>query len=194
MADERLLESTVEDVLIDFPELLMPGLKFVEKREKLKGAGIIDLVFQNSLRETVLVEVKRGTATRSDIGQVIDYFGSLKENQPDAQIIFVANEIKNSFKIALALLGIQFREIMLEQNPIYFSQSVSFNQAKLGEEPLDVFLLEYLKRMARPNYEAGRKQSSIPKRVLEDILLEVEQNYGVCVCDVIEGGCKSKIG
>ena len=71
MNDEPLIEATVEMVLIEHPELIKPGLRFIEKREKINGAGIINLVFEDvKLEKRVLVEVKRGTASRQDIGQV----------------------------------------------------------------------------------------------------------------------------
>ena len=47
MNDEPLTEATVEMVLMGHPELIKPGLRFIEKREKINGAGIIDLVFED---------------------------------------------------------------------------------------------------------------------------------------------------
>ncbi|MFH0973746.1 MAG: endonuclease NucS domain-containing protein [Candidatus Micrarchaeota archaeon] len=112
MSDEiTLLEADIEELLVCFPQLISDNLEFVAKRETIPGSGIIDLVFRNKKTGLkVLVEVKRGSATRGDLGQVLDYFGTLKKTNPEAEIVFVAKEIKESFKIALSFLGIKHAE------------------------------------------------------------------------------------
>lgn len=193
---EPLMESTVEDVLMHNPSLLRRDLVFVEKREKISHAGIIDLVFKDSQERMVLVEVKRGSATRQDIGQVLDYFGSLKQENPEAEIIFVANEIKDSFKVALSMLNIDYREVKLEHKPIaFFTQASALKDNPYSSTPSeeDSFVLERVKDLySLYTGEKENKKKSIPSRALKAILLEAEAKYGVCVCDVIEGGCREK--
>lgn len=109
--ETTLLEADIEELLVCFPQLISENLEFVAKRETLPGSGIIDLVFRNKKTGLkVLVEVKRGSATRGDLGQVLDYFGTLKKTNPEAEIVFVAKEIKESFKIALSFLGVKHAE------------------------------------------------------------------------------------
>jgi hypothetical protein len=120
LSDETtILEVDVEELLTSFPQLVSENLEFVAKRETLPGSGIIDLVFRNKTTDKkVLVEVKRGSATRNDLGQVLDYFGSLKKINPDAEIVFVAKEIKESFKIALSFLNVKHAEFSDVQNAL----------------------------------------------------------------------------
>ncbi|HIH20307.1 TPA: DUF91 domain-containing protein [Candidatus Micrarchaeota archaeon] len=183
MNDEPLIEATVEMVLIEHPELIKPGLRFIEKREKINGAGIINLVFEDvKLEKRVLVEVKRGTASRQDIGQVVDYFGALRETETEAEIIFVANEIKTSFKIALSMLGVEYREIRIEHRPVVVFQTAGKVSTK---KPLDEYLLDWIRRLAVKDYEQ-KKQTNIDYRGLEVILQEVEEKYGICSCEILE--------
>ena len=108
----KILESEVEKLLVENPVLLEEGLRFREKRARLKEAGIIDLIFEDSDGKSVFIEVKRGPAGRTNIGQVTGYFGVLKREQPEARIMFIAEEIKPAFKIALGLLGIKYKEFV----------------------------------------------------------------------------------
>ena len=51
----KILESEVEKLLVENPVLLEEGLRFREKRARLKEAGIIDLIFEDSDGKSVFI-------------------------------------------------------------------------------------------------------------------------------------------
>ena len=70
-------ESLLEDTLVAYPDLLMPGLKLVGRQTPTAG-GPLDLLGVDKYGRLSLFELKRGTHTRDAVAQVIDYAADLE--------------------------------------------------------------------------------------------------------------------
>jgi len=110
-----MLEKDIENLLAKHPNEFFPDykLKFVGQQVKL-GTYYADIVFENPKSEMVIVEIKKGILRREAIGQVIEYYGMLKQKEPNKNILLylVANVIPKEMTVFLKeKLGIEFVEI-----------------------------------------------------------------------------------
>jgi len=110
-----MLEKDIENLLAKYPNEFFPDyrLRFVGQQVKL-GTYYADVVFENPKGEMVIVEIKRGILRREAIGQIIEYYGMLKQKEPNKNILLylVANVIPKEMTVFLKeKLGIEFVEI-----------------------------------------------------------------------------------
>jgi len=110
-----MLEKDIENLLAKYPNEFFPdySLKFVGQQVKL-GTYYADIVFENPKGEMVIVEIKRGILRREAIGQIIEYYGMLKQKEPNKNILLylVANVIPKEMTVFLKeKLGMEFVEI-----------------------------------------------------------------------------------
>jgi predicted RNA-binding protein with PUA-like domain len=110
-----MLEKDIENLLAKYSNEFLPNrnLKLVGQQVKL-GTYFADVVFENPKGEMVIIEIKRGLLRREAIGQIIEYYGMLKQKEPNRNIILylVANVIPKEMTIFLKeKLGIEFIEI-----------------------------------------------------------------------------------
>ena len=87
MDSERLLE----EILVENPELLMPGLTLVGRQTQTEG-GPLDLLGVDSDGRLVVFELKRGTLSRDAIAQIIDYVSYLEDMDLDALVNHISNK------------------------------------------------------------------------------------------------------
>lgn len=69
-------ERLLEDVLVEKPEMLMPGLTLVGRQTPIAG-GFLDLLGVDQNGQLIVFELKRGNLTREAVTQVIDYASDL---------------------------------------------------------------------------------------------------------------------
>jgi len=109
-----MLEKDIENLLAKYPDEFVSGLAFKGQEVKL-GSLRADILFEDENKgELVIVEIKRGILKRDAIGQIIEYYGLLKKQQPDKNIrlLLVANVIPRQMTTFLnEKLGVQFLEI-----------------------------------------------------------------------------------
>jgi hypothetical protein len=109
-----MLEKDIENLLAKYPDEFVSGLAFKGQEVKL-GSLRADIIFEDENKgELVIVEIKRGILKRDAIGQIIEYYGLLKKQQPDKNIrlLLVANVIPKQMTTFLnEKLGVQFLEI-----------------------------------------------------------------------------------
>jgi len=110
-----MLEKDIENLLAKYPNEFFPShnLKLVGQQVKL-GTIFTDVVFENPKGEMVIIEIKRGILRREAIGQIIEYYGMLKQKEPNKNILLhlVANVIPKQMTFFLKeRLGIEFVEI-----------------------------------------------------------------------------------
>ena len=65
-------EAMLEDIFVETPAMLMPGLKLVG-RQLPTANGYLDLLGVDSEGRLVVFELKRGTLTRDAVAQALDY-------------------------------------------------------------------------------------------------------------------------
>ena len=69
-------EMALEELLVQNPEMLGPGLKLVGRQTRTQG-GWLDLLAVDPDGRLVVYELKRGTLTRDAVTQVLDYASGL---------------------------------------------------------------------------------------------------------------------
>ena len=78
-------ERHLEEILVKNPELLMPGLTLVGRQTQTES-GPLDLLGVDSDGRLVVFELKRGTASRDAIAQIIDYASDLEAMDLDTLV------------------------------------------------------------------------------------------------------------
>jgi len=80
--DKTETENQLESILVNNPELLMPGLKLIGRQTPTEG-GPLDLLGVDEDGNIIVFELKRGTLSRDAIAQVIDYASYLDDFDKD---------------------------------------------------------------------------------------------------------------
>src|SRR6266567_3238407 len=108
-----MTEREMEDLLWEYPELLLNEPLVRHQRQAASPVSRADLVFTDQIGRLLVIEVKKGVLPRNAIPQVMDHFGSLKTKHPDRSIemMVVANQIPSERKATLDSYHIEWREI-----------------------------------------------------------------------------------
>ncbi len=109
-----MLEKDIENLIARFPEEFFPNSSFTLVSQQYKtGSCFADLVFEDKHKRMVVLEIKRGILTRDAAGQIIEYYGLLKKENPDRIIglILCANMIPPERKLFLEQVGIECKEL-----------------------------------------------------------------------------------
>jgi len=111
-----MLEKDIENLIARYPEEFFPnsGFKLVGQQVKIGGC-FADIVFEDRYNRTIIVEVKRGILSRDASGQIIEYYGLLKQQDPDKiiELILCANIIPSERRTFLEKVGIECKELGL---------------------------------------------------------------------------------
>lgn len=78
---EAETENMLEEVITQYPDLLMEDLKLVGRQTETAG-GTLDLLGVDGDGNLVIFELKRGTLTRDAVSQIIDYSSYLASLDP----------------------------------------------------------------------------------------------------------------
>lgn len=109
-----MLEKDIENLIALYPDEFFPksGFKLIGQQVRL-GNKYADIIFQDKFNRKVIVEVKRGILTRDAAGQVMEYYGLLKETNPDdiIELVLCANVIPPERKRFLEISGIDCKEL-----------------------------------------------------------------------------------
>jgi hypothetical protein len=82
-------EKLLEDVLVESPELLIPGLKLIGRQTDTPG-GPLDLLGVDEDGRLAIFELKRGTLTRDAVSQLIDYASFLSAMDPEELSVHIS--------------------------------------------------------------------------------------------------------
>jgi len=109
-----MLEKDIENLIAQHPDEFFPnsGFKLIGQQVKLDRC-FADLVFEDKYKRIIIVEVKRGILSRDASGQVMEYYGLLKRQSPNAivELILCANIIPPERKTFLEAVGIECKEL-----------------------------------------------------------------------------------
>jgi hypothetical protein len=109
-----MLEKDIENLIASFPDEFFPksGFKLVGQQVRL-GNKYADIIFQDQFDRKIIVEVKRGILSRDAAGQVMEYYGLLKEINPNEiiELVLCANVIPPERKRFLEISGIDCVEL-----------------------------------------------------------------------------------
>ena len=75
-----MLEKDIENLIANYPDEFFSsaGFKLVGQQIRL-GRCFADIIFKDKFDRKVIVEVKRGILSRDASGQVLEYYGLLKD-------------------------------------------------------------------------------------------------------------------
>ena len=106
-----LSEKQIEDVFETFyKELIYPDLVFKGRQVPLgKNQLRVDLHFEDKDKKNVIVELKKDAVTREDVGQLVQYAGTVK----NSRVILIAPIIPQSIKTAFEHYGIEYIEFSI---------------------------------------------------------------------------------
>ena len=108
-----MLERDLQDYLFQNPDVLFPGQIISRKRREVYIEGRrIDLLFEVDGVQYI-VELKRDTIKREDIGQIFEYYGLMRRSNETAnfKMILVAPTIPKYRRIPLEEFGIRCFEV-----------------------------------------------------------------------------------
>ena len=88
-------EGFLEDVLVNDPHMLMPGLTLVGRQTQTEG-GYLDLLGVDENGKLVVFELKRERLTRKAVAQVIDYCSYLESLDEPELAVHIAERSENS--------------------------------------------------------------------------------------------------
>jgi EVE domain/Endonuclease NucS len=109
-----MLEKDIENLIAQYPEDFFPneGFSLIGQQYSIEGRRI-DILFEDSSKRKIIVEVKRGILTREASGQVAEYFGLLKSRNQDSfhEMVLCANVIPKERRLFLEHIGIECKEL-----------------------------------------------------------------------------------
>lgn len=178
----------MENLIAQHPSEFFPSinLKLVGQQVKL-ASYFVDIIFEADKNTHVILEVKRGILKREAISQIIDYYGAIKEKEPnkDVTLIIVANIIPKERTIFLSeKLGIKFLEL-----PITKIKTVA---AKYSYKFLDAEKPEQLTKYTETTKQLDTYIESGESKVC--MILLNQPNIGSLVKTKIRKNLESDIG
>ena len=157
-----MLERDMEDLLWMYPDKLLEPLLKQFRRQPRSAVGRADLVFEDKLGRLLVIEIKRGKLQRGAIGQVLDYFGMMKNQFKDksVEMMVIAESIPSERKLTLHNYDIEyleisdkrFRDVALEMGYVFQSEHGS---TPCISGPTDIVTLESDKPVTTPPPSKG---------------------------------------
>ncbi len=142
-----MLEKDIENLIAAHPKEFFPReeFKLIAQQHTIKKRRL-DILFEDKYGRFIIIEVKRGILSRESSGQLIEYYGLLKEQFPEKSIelILCANTIPNERKTFLEKVGIECKEIPVSQlvNIADKYQSTFLDTKKHESEDLDLSVIQ----------------------------------------------------
>jgi len=164
-----MVEKDIENLLSLYPDEFFPKDGFKLKGQQINIAGRrADIIFTDKYDRTIVLEIKQGVLTRDAAGQITEYYGLLKQENPNQNIelILCANIIPHERRIFLENAGIECKELPLSlvkeiaaKNNYRFSDEYKegtakrkISKAKQTKTLLTSRVLRYIEKFGRPSY------------------------------------------
>ncbi len=129
-------ELEIRDLLYSRPDIIEEGLRIIEKEKKL-DVGSIDLFGYDRDGRPVIIEIKRVTASREAVYQLLRYVESYQRSYGvKPRGILVAPQFSQAAIEALARLGLEYRDINIQK---LWRMKKSIEHAGRGRSILDFF-------------------------------------------------------
>jgi hypothetical protein len=148
-----MLEKDIENLIAKYPDEFFPssGFKLIGQQIRL-GKCFADIIFEDKFNRKVIVEVKRGILSRDASGQVTEYYGLLKNEQPDGfvELVLCANIIPAERKKFLETIGIECKELGINSiNIIAEKYNYQFIDAKQKNKTIEPELIALIPEAER---------------------------------------------
>ena len=180
-----MLEKDIENLVALYPEEFFPnaGFKLIGQQVKLDRC-YADIVFIDKYSRTIIVEVKRDTLTRDAAGQILEYYGILKQQNPEQiiELILCANTIPHERRIFLEKAGIECKElntslisnVAKKYNYKFIDKPIKHIEKVVQEENQQPLIPEnHAEATVKP--EPMKKANGIIQATLESILTKYPQ-------------------
>jgi hypothetical protein len=139
-----MLEKDIENLIASYPDEFFPneGFQLIAQQYAIDKRRV-DILFEDKYGRQIIVEVKRGILSREAAGQIIEYYGLLKQadSLKSFELILCANIIPQERKLFLEGAGIDCKELGIARiteiankyNYSFIDDSPSYAQTKLNE-------------------------------------------------------------
>lgn len=154
-----MLEKDIENLIAGYPEEFFPGESLkLEKQQAQLGNCRADIIFTDKFNRFIIVEVKRGLLSREAAGQIMEYYGLLKQSNPDRviELVLCANVIPSERRLFLENAGIECKELGLA---LVQKVAQKYNYVFLDQQQL-----EEIKTSYTDDQILGDTSITIPKR------------------------------
>jgi hypothetical protein len=181
-----MTEKELQNYLYENPNLLFPGQTINEKSKEYYIRGKrIDLLFSvENIR--YIVELKTVPLNREHIGQIIEYYGLMKEylNDANLRMMLVSPSIPSWRSVLLEELGIQCIEFDLSRpidNPQLDNGQIVKDRKKINTILTAIRQLpensKYEKAIANSDGPPTRQDVGLVRRTMQDLLTEIANNF-----------------
>ena len=161
-----MVEKEMEDLLWNHPEKFFGERLKQFRRQPRSAVGRADLVFEDRLGRLWILELKKGTLGRDAVGQLVDYFGMVKNEFPTkpVELIVVANRIPQERRLACNHYDIDCYEISENKfHDVASEVGYQFDSEKALPEPArPISSSEVSSRSARDYTYSTRSLSTLP--------------------------------
>src|SRR4051794_27076701 len=109
-----MLERDMEDLIANYPDEFFPGRGFelIGRQQSFAGVGRFDLLFEDSFKTKILMELKAVSARYEVATQLAKYRDELRnQGTNDVLMWLVAPQVPNSVREFLERIGIEHSEI-----------------------------------------------------------------------------------
>lgn len=177
-----MLERDLQDFLFEHPDVLLPDEEIKEKSREFSVHGKrIDLLFRTE-RTHYIVELKAVPLTREHIGQVIEYYGLMRDllKDCDFRMILVSPSIPEFRRVFLEELGIRCVEIAEHVVDVKRLRNEAHVQCR--REQAEQGLEEQISSLTSVRYDeivspVTKRSLAISHRILRDSLLSMREAY-----------------
>ena len=109
-----MLEKDIENLLANYPDEFFPKAGFILQGQQVRlGNCRADILFKDKYDRTIIIEVKKGILSRDASGQILEYYGLLKQDNFNTiiELILCANVIPTERRMFLENNGIECKEL-----------------------------------------------------------------------------------
>ena len=109
-----VLEKDIENLLANYPDDFFPNAGFILHGQQVRlGNCRADILFKDKYDRTIIIEVKKGILSRDTSGQILEYYGLLKQDNFNTiiELILCANVIPAERRMFLENNGIECKEL-----------------------------------------------------------------------------------
>ena len=109
-----MLEKDIENLLANYPDEFFPKAGFALQGQQVRlGKCRADILFKDKYDRTIIIEVKKGILSRDASGQILEYYGLLKQDYFNTiiELILCANVIPSERRMFLENNGIECKEL-----------------------------------------------------------------------------------
>jgi RecB family endonuclease NucS len=103
-------ESDMKKAILHKPSLIEDGFSPITA-EKEMSTGFVDVLGRDRQRNYVIIEIKRGRATREAVMQLARYVEVFRKENPNTRGMLVAESLAKGAERALASLNLEFKRL-----------------------------------------------------------------------------------